>query len=220
MKNKTLLLAIASLGFGTAGITALCPQNADAADHAEAPGTQADPIADINDLYAWHTADSLVAIVTFNPLMAAASAAQYDGDVRYVVHIDNDGDIDNGAEVEIDVRFGQNTAGAWGVRAMGLPGGTAMLSGAVDSTISEGDYHLYAGQKDDPFFFDLAGFNSTLASDNADGSVDFSGFGGTPVDALAGLNTMAIVLEFPSAAVANGTNSLNIWATSSRAAAQ
>jgi hypothetical protein len=161
-----------------------------------------------------------VAIVTFNPFMAAGAAPQYDGDVNYVVHIDNDGDVDNGAEIEIDVRFGQNGAGDWGVRATGLPGATSSLTGAVGMTHTEGETSLFAGKRDDPFFFDLAGFNSTLDLANADGSVDFSGFGGTPVDALAGLNTMAIVLEVPRSAVANGANPLNVWATTGRAAAQ
>jgi len=158
----------------------------------------------------------VVAIITYNPFMAAGGAPLYDGDVDYVVHIDNDGDLSNGAEHMIHVRFGQNGAGDWGVQASGLPGMANPLSGAVDTQITEGDYDVWAGPSDDPFFFDQAGFLSTLDSANSDGSVDFAGLGGTPVDALAGLNVMSIVLEFPRAATADGATTIDMWATTAR----
>lgn len=213
MQLKLPLLGLAAAGGLAFG---LWLPAADAADHAEAPGTMADAPADLNDLYAWHTADSVVAILTYNPFIAAGGDAVYDADVDYVVHVDNDGDLTNGAEHMIHVRFGQNGAGDWGVQASGLPGLATALSGAVDTQIAEGDYTLWAGLADDPFFFDLAGFNSTLDTANADGSVDFDGLGGTPTDALAGLNTMAIVLEFPRAATADGATTIDVWATSAR----
>lgn len=220
MKTRNRMLVLAGLAGGTFGLYGALAPTADAADHAEAPGASADQAADIGDFFAWHTADSVVAIITYNPFMAAGGAALYDGDVNYVVHIDNDGDLANGAEHQIDVRFGQNGDGDWGVRAKGLPGSTEDLVGAVGENLAMGDYELYAGATDDPFFFDQAGFLSTLDLGNADGSVDFAGLTGTPVDALAGLNVMSIVLEFPRAAAADGADTLNLWATTGRTAPQ
>ena len=75
---------------------------------------------------------------------------------------------------------------------------------------------VFAGQRDDPFFFDQGGFLSTIDINNADGSVDFAGLSGTPIDAVAGTNVVAIAVEFPSADVENGANDINIWATTAR----
>jgi len=220
MKTWNRMLVLGGLAAGALGLYGAFAPTADAADHAEAPGASADQAADIGDFYAWHTADSVVAIITYNPFMAAGGAPLYDGDVNYVVHIDNDGDLSNGSEHQIDVRFGKNGSDEWGVRATGLPGSMDALMGGVGTNIAMGDYELFAGASDDPFFFDQAGFLSTLDQGNDDGSVDFAGLGGTPVDALAGLNVMAIVVEFPSAAAAGGADTLNLWATTGRAAAQ
>ena len=219
MNKRNLLLALASLGLGAASIFALRPVPADAADHTEAPGTTADQVADLTDFYAWHTADSLVTALDFGPFLTAGGAPLYDKNVNYVIHIDNDGDLSNGSEIDIDVRFGRNDANGWGVRATGLPGAAYPLVGAVNTVITDGDYSLFAGLRDDPFFFDLAGFQSTLNVANSDASLDFSALSGAPVDAFAGFNVMSIVLEFPSAAAADGATTIYAWATSGRAPA-
>ena len=117
--RKTRLIAL-TLGVG--GVLALGTSGVFAADHAEAPGTQADSAADISDFYAWHTADDkVVAVIDFAGLAAAGDPATYDADVLYGIHIDNDGD--NEPDLDVWVRFGQNGAGEWGVQVVDLPGG-------------------------------------------------------------------------------------------------
>jgi hypothetical protein len=51
-----------------------------------------------------------------------------------------------------------------------------------------GDIKVFAGPREDPFFFDLVGFNRSIAAD----SLLFTG-----VDAFRGKNINAIVVEFP-----------------------
>lgn len=86
------------------------------------------------------------------------------------------------------------------------------------------DVTVQAGIFDDPFFFDLTGFISTIANldDPDQGPIDLafrSLTGVTENDDLAGLNTMAIVVEMPAAeALADNPDGfLQIWATTGRA---
>ncbi len=177
-----------------------------AADHADAPGAAADPLADIADFFAFHTEDGkLVAILTFQPLMAPGAAASWDADLLYGIHIDTD--MDAVADKDVWVRFGQDAEGAWGMHVDGLPGTSAPLVGAVDTALEADGLRAWAGVKDDPFFFDMQGLNDTLAT----GTLSF-----TATDALAGLNVQAIVLEMDQAAAADGADTVSLWATTHR----
>ncbi|MEN0060830.1 MAG: DUF4331 family protein [Myxococcota bacterium] len=177
-----------------------------AADHAEAPGAAADAAADIADFYAWADGGRLTTIITFAGLTPAGGAATYDADVLYTVHIDNDGD--NVSDIDVLVRFGQNGAGEWGVQAEGLPGAAGPLSGAVNTTLEAEGYQLYAGLRDDPFFFDLAGYTDTLTT----ATLSFD----STRDSFAGTNVTALVLEGPVDGYLDGGTSLNVWATTAR----
>jgi len=180
-----------------------------AADHSEAPGTQADNAADIADFYAWHEGNKLVAIMTYGGLQAtsAEQTATYDENVLYTVHIDSNGD--QAADKNVNVRFGKNGAGDWGVQVENLPGATGTVSGAVNGTIDAGNgLSVYTGLRDDPFFFDLEGFNQTLAT----GTLAFDG----TRDSVAGLNVSSIVLEMDLAAASNGSDTLAVWASTGR----
>ena len=173
------------------------------------PGTQADPAADIADLYAWHDGDKLIAALTYAGLQAptAGQTATYDDDIVYVIHIDNDGD--NLADIRVQTRFGQNDQGQWGVQVRNLPGIAGRVSGPVETVIDAGnDLSVFAGLREDPFFFDLEGFNDTLAS----GTLMFD----NTRDSVAGLNVSAIVLEMDLDAATNGTGTANMWATTGR----
>ncbi len=175
-----------------------------AADHAEAPGTQADPAADIADLYAWYAGDDVTVALTFAGLGAAGGTATYDADVLYQIHFDSD--ADNIADSSIDLRFGMSDDGAWGVQAT-MPDGT-VVHGAVGESFVSGDVSIFAGLREDPFFFDLGGFRTTLST----GTLSFD----STRDALAGTNVTSLVVEFPRASVDDGGDLVSIWATTSR----
>lgn len=214
MHKKTLLTACAAAGLAL-GATVLGVQTPQAADHAEAPGTQADASADIADYYAWHTGTgTIVNVITFAPFGATTGTGVYDADVLYGVHVDLD--ADNVADSDMWFRFGQNGAGDWGIQAtLSDPLGTIVIDGAVETNIAHEilpgqDINLWAGVADDPFFFDATGFNDTLAT----GTLAFTG-----ADGVAGLNVTAIVIETPApldSSTFQPITSFQTWATTSR----
>ena len=192
MRRLSLLL---TFGLGGPALTS---------DHGEAPLSSADPAADIADFYAWHTGDgTLVAIVTF---AAGAGGALYDADVLYGIHIDNDGD--SVADVDIWARFGQDADGAWGLQVTDLPGSTGVMTGPVDTQITDGLVSVWVGERDDPFFFDITGFADTLATGNISFDASRDGF--------AGGNVTALVVEMSTAAATGSAHQVQMWTTTGR----
>ena len=212
--NKLTKLAIVGLG---AVALLLADDGVHAADHAEAPGAGADPAADIADFYAWHTDnDTLVAVVTFAGLGAPGDAAVYDNDVLYGIHIDTD--FDHEPDTNIWCRFGDNGLDAAdenfmrGVQCLNVPGAAGPLEGPVDGDpIVDADNEnvkAWAGLREDPFFFDLTGYQETLDT----GTIAFD----SNRDDFAGTNVTAIVIEMDAAAAAADGTQLQIWATTGR----
>lgn len=183
-----------------------------AADHAEAPGTRADVEADIADVYAWIDGGKLITITTFagGPVAGLPSAqpTSFDPRVLYTVHIDNDGD--NLSDIDVNTRFGQNPGGVWGVQVENLPGARrpTVFGPAGHAFGAGGNLKVYTGLRDDPFFFDLQGFRETLMTETL--SFDSSR------DSFAGLNVKAIVLEMSLAAASNGSDTIQVWASTGR----
>ena len=197
-------------------LAATLPCAALAADHVEAPSASADPAADIADFYAWHTADGRIeAIITFAGAGSSADGGVYDADVLYGIHIDNTGD--SVADHDIWIRFGQDGAGNWGVQVEGLPGADAeVVSGPVETVIPAGEHlNIWAGQAEDPFFFDLEGYQAVLASGSLFDKGGALAFDSTR-DFFAGLNVTAIAVEMDAESVVDAFNQVQIWATTSR----
>lgn len=188
-------------------IALCCAVPASAADHLDAPGTQTDQAADITDLYAWHTeGGSLVAIVGIAGAGTTTDTATLDPEVLYGVHIDNDGD--NVADIDIWVRYAQNADGEWGMQITNLPGADGVLVGPVGEMWGAPGVRGWTGVSDDPFFFDFQGFQDTLLSATLsfDSSRDF----------FTNLNITAIVLEMDLDAASGGSETFQVWATTSR----
>jgi hypothetical protein len=177
-----------------------------AADHVDSPNAKGDAAGDITDVYAWAEGDSVTAIVAFAGLAESGEPATYDADVLYGLHVDNDGDGES--DHDIWIRFGQNDAGEWGVQVTGLAGQDAVV-GPVDEVIdAELGQRVYAGLRDDPFFFDLEGFRDTLMT----GTLSFQ----NDRNFFAGVNVTAIVIEASRDQLANGDEPFTIWATTRR----
>ena len=200
---KKTLIAIA-LG-AVAVVVGTSVHNADAADHLD-PNDRvaAGDAADIADLYAWHDGGRVRTILTFAGPVPAGTDAAFDRNVLYSIHID--GDDDNlDPDISIQARFAQNGAGDWGVWVQNVPGADADVVGAIDTNMTSGDAMVFAGQTDDPFFFDLQGFGEVLTS------ADLSDFDPSR-DFFAGQNINAIAIEFPASALGI-TGPYNMWAT-------
>lgn len=185
-----------------------------AADHREAPAISGRPVADLNDLYAFRDdQDRLVLIMTVNPLSEPDFAGTYafSPDVLYRFAIDStsDGNTDRG----ISIVFGRPTApGEQTFRArfpgaLVINGRTTPPSQPNDPIIVQGppgtDIQIFAGPRDDPFYFDGVGFNRVRAGDP-------DGFRG--IDSFAGLNVSAIVIAVPPERLSGGATDLQISA--------
>ena len=174
-----------------------------AADHAEAPEATLNPPADIADYYAWHEGTQLNLIVTFGPASAPGTPAAFNSNILYTLHFDTD--ADNVSDVEIYARFAQDSAGDWGVQVTGAD--TAVVSGAVDTVLTQGDTSVWAGLTDDPFFFDQTGFRETVAT-------GVLAFDNTRND-FAGLNVTSIVVALPVTSIIGDGTTFQTWATTS-----
>jgi hypothetical protein len=195
---------------------------ADAADHldppartnptATPPGT--DRAADIADLYAWHDSDADTATVVltfFGPNPADDDmTVSCDPDVLYTIHFDTDGaDTDYASDIDVHARFGEDDVGNCFLQVENLPGaGGATVQTRVEHVTQAGGAMVYAGLRDDPFFFDLTGFQTTLMTGTLSFEVDR--------DFFALRNASALVIEMPLTAVSATGGSFRVWATSSR----
>ena len=159
---------------------ALAAGGALAADHRDGTLATSDPSADLNDVYLFtnpNDASELVAILTFHP--DAPRNARFSDAVEYRMH------FDNGAE------GGRNTItctfpDGLNVRCSGL-GETLSVEGPIERTVSDGDIRVFAGLRDDPFFFDGPAFNRT----RADVAPRFTDPG---VNSFGSFNTLIIAL--------------------------
>jgi Domain of unknown function (DUF4331) len=198
-----LMVVIATVG--VLAFAGTIPAIVSAADHLDAPGLTppgGDTRLDINDVYAFRSpsnASKAVLIMTVNPLAGVLNDGTFRSGAAYDFKVDSDGDAKE--DVTYRVTFGApNASLAQSVRLRAMPtGGTAtvLATGSTGQNIPvRGGGTIKAGVFDDPFFFDLNGF---LALDFCNPGTNF----------FTGLNTSAIVLEVPRAAL--GGNQVGVW---------
>lgn len=170
-----------------------------ASDHLDAPSLSGNGQVDLNDLYAFQApgaSGNSVLILTVNPFAGSMSPTNFATDVSYDFNVDINGDA------VADVTYRANFSGAGQNQTYTVTrNGASFINGStgINATNGSGATAL-AGNFDDPFFFDLAGFNN--------------GFNFTGTDAFAGANVSAIVLELPSADF--GATNVGVWAATSR----
>ncbi|HKJ15792.1 MAG TPA: DUF4331 family protein [Xanthomonadales bacterium] len=184
-------------------LTAAMASTAFAADHLDAPLVQNDPASDINDIYTFvnpNDTDELILVMTVNPI--ANSATRFSDVVAYRFNI---GNADGEESITCTFTRPDETFLSQDVNCI-APGGRS-VSGAIGATRQNGDMRVYAGLRDDPFFFDLQAFNDTVAS-------QAPAFTDPGTDFFAGLNTLAIVVGIDNsvfAPAAGGDIVLSVW---------
>lgn len=215
LRKATLALGAAAVAVGGLGaIPAL------GADHRDAPLAQGSPALDINDVYAF-TANggNLVVAMTVNPLTSPAGtgALKLDPEATYILKFDTNGDAvadiagkiwvsGNGAVQDISWGDAVNANAVSHDRSVDTPHPAGKTSaGSAVTTVTNGvGGKLYIGPRDDPFFFDLAGFQNGLK---------FTG-----VDTFKGTNVTAIVVEIPKAVIGGAAPSgqVGVWAATTK----
>lgn len=197
-------------------------QFAPAADHRDPP-QRTDPTvdntpdfaADIADVFAFHTTDKLVLILTFAGPMPKSAGATYDRDVLYKLNISNSAPRTT-TDIPIRIRFGQDRSksNAYGIQIAGIPntnGGNALV-GPVEADNTVDGVRFRAGLFDDPFFFDLQGFLDSKMTGNL--SID------STRDFFADSNDTAIVIEIPRDRIGDGSAPVDVWAETLRLGGQ
>jgi Domain of unknown function (DUF4331) len=195
-----------------------------AADHADAPAVTG-KTSDITDVYAFQsptTPTNMVLVVNIQGLLApsATAAAKFDPETMVEINIDNSTTKDNIEDLVIQTTFENGKVQVYGpakpiqtglkstlINASTKVEGAITAYGAAPSITDQNGMKVFAGPRDDPFFFDLTQYKKIIAT-------TATGFNNPGADTFAGTNVMSIVVELPKSVL--GTGSVNIWATSNR----
>lgn len=218
MKRKKLLLtAFAVTALITGGIIY-------AADHIDAPGVTGQT-TDITDLYVFRSpvnTNNLVFVADIQGLMspAATATAKFDENNIIEFNIDNTGDMVEDLVIQSKYDAATNKMYVFGPVAPSATGLTSKLQGNPTAEVTVTPYtsatpviatgstgiQVFAGPRDDPFYFDLTQFNKIITG-------MATSFNNPGTDAVAGTNVMSVVLEVPKSLVGNiaATNTINVW---------
>ncbi len=166
MRKLGSVIAVAGvLGFG-----ALISHRAHAADHLDSDSLAGNPLADINDVYAWMSGTKLDLVMTVSP--ADVGTLSFGPSVQYAFHLTSKAALtevgtSSGTTSTVICTFASSTSvqcwltGATGNvvdYVTGDPSATAGLASA-DSKL-----RVFAGRRSDPFFFDLSGFRAVVTA--------------------------------------------------------
>jgi hypothetical protein len=204
-----------------------------AADHRDAPGVTADPAADITDLYTWTDQGNAIFVLNVTPL--AMASTKFSNKVQYVIHTESSMSYGQaGQKTDIIVTFDANQkASVWVGDKDYVTGDASVMTGLASA---DGKFKVFAGLRDDPFFFNLEGFKETVniingalpslvfdaagcpKLDAASSTVLVmklnTGVNGTaPVDFFGGTNVLSIVLSIDKSLLNTGGPILRSWAS-------
>jgi Domain of unknown function (DUF4331) len=195
-----------------------------AADHADAPAVTG-KTSDITDVYAFQSptnSSNMVLVVNIQGLLApsATGAAKFDPETMVEINIDNSSTKDNVEDLVIQTTFENGKVQVYGpakpiqtglkstlINSATKVEGSITAYAASPSIANQNGMQVFAGPRDDPFFFDLTQYKKVIAG-------TATSFNNPGADTFAGTNVMSIVIELPKTLL--GTGSINIWATSNR----
>jgi hypothetical protein len=195
-----------------------------AADHIDAPavtGPSSQSLGnDITDVYAFQSPANnanLVLVGNTQGLLSpgATAGASFDENVMYEFNIDNNGDNVEDLLIQCIVKngmlrvIGPAATNTPGIASTIIKNGlvtearvTAYGSSPVVGTNANG-IKVFAGPRDDPFFFDLGRFKEVIGGTQ-------TSFRNPGVDAFAGTNVMSLVVEVPKSLLGTSPN-INVW---------
>lgn len=161
------------------------PLTSHAADHLDSPAVATNPMADVADLYTWMTTDAKTINLALTMSPADDGTRSFGPSVLYAFHLTSrPGFNEAGTESKVICKFASNTSGeCWVVSPSGdtldyVKGDFSATAGVASTS---GKLRVFAGQRSDPFFFNLAGF---LTAQN---SVEKACGGGTTPAACPGV---------------------------------
>lgn len=195
-----------------------------ASDHKDGPITGAHPPIDIADLYAFRSPtdpEKLVLVMDVRGFIPPAEAAstRFDPRLLYQFLIDTDGDaVEDGIIQAQAVGTGADQVMRFrGLAPPRMTGSAHQVLPAVAVTVpvtttgearvaTGGGLTVFAGVRDDPFFFDFARFQQ-IRQENA------QSFRVPGMDTFAGTNVLSLVVELPISLLGGGVPELGVWAS-------
>ena len=190
-----------------------------AADHIDAPAITNKP-ADITDVYVFRAGDAgnMVFVANTQGLRTpgATADAKFDEGTMIEFNIDNTGDNVEDLVIQCVAKNGKMKV--YGPAAPKITGTISYLnvnklSVQTDITtygqepvigLGDNGIRVFAGPRDDPFFFDLVRFRQVIAG-------QASSFNNPGNDTFAGTNILALVVEVPKSLL-NSSGTINVWA--------
>ena len=217
-KRKVLLTVLAAVVAVTGGIIY-------AADHLDAPAVS-NQTTDITDVYVFNgeNTNNLVFVANTQGLLSpsATGAAKFDEKTLIEFNIDNNGDNVEDLVLQAIVMngkmrvYGPYRPTATGTRSVIVPSAFTVQAditpyGQAAKIGEENGIKVFAGPRDDPFFFDLVQYQKVITG-------AASGFNNPGDDTFKGTNVMSIVIEVPKSRLGAGsTGALSVWAESKKA---
>jgi hypothetical protein len=229
MKRLTSIARRAILATALTALFAL-PGRTIAADHADSPSASQDPGADIADVFAFLDPNDnskvclIMTVHGFIPPGEAMSFATFDPNVRFRFGINDAGDVN--ADKFIDVIFAPKRAGAGDpqIATVTLPNGKTFDAASTAVTdapqpnppviTKKQGVTFFAGETDDPFFFDLPAFTlfiQSVVKGHPDPTIFNRGR-----DTFAGYNVLAIALEIPAVQLKGKSNKIGVFGLTQR----
>ncbi|MCE9578872.1 MAG: DUF4331 domain-containing protein [Deltaproteobacteria bacterium] len=232
---------MATLGLAaTYALVGRAPES-QAADHkdSDALAMAANHAADLNDVYAWMTADASKVNLVMTVAPFAAAGDTFGTDILYAFHVNAQafGSMTPDPETKIICKFASNTSVQCWVGANEYVSGDPSAAAGISST--DGKVKVFAGLRADPFFFNLDGFKHTVATvqgatlppDDGKGCYNLGALGPTVAgllskdtagtaagtDTFAGAKTLAIVVQVDKTLLtATGKPILSVWASTNQ----
>lgn len=215
---------------------------APAADHLDGAGMMkpTPSEADITDVFTWMDGGKVVLVMNVAPL--ATNTSKFSDKVQYVFHTESTAAFGSlGKKMDIIATFeADQTIQVW-LGDQDYVTGDAKATTGLKS--QKGMFTVFAGLRDDPFYFNLDGFKAAVtAVDAAEASLtfDIAGCptldaatsaalvkalgtdpnsvppGGPAKDFFSGKNVLSIVLTIDKAAVTSGGPYLNVWGSTNQ----
>jgi hypothetical protein len=216
-KRKIFITVFVCLVVAAAGILY-------AADHIDAPAVTNKP-TDITDVYVFRgqNPDNMVFVANTQGLLSPAATADagFDENTLIEFNIDNNGDNVEDLVIQCIAKNGKmkvygpakpkvtGTISYLNINKLSVQTDITKYGQEAMSATGDNGVKVFAGPRDDPFFFDLVRFRQVIAG-------TASSFNNPGSDTFAGTNVMSIVVEVPKSLLgSNGT--INVWAESKSA---
>jgi len=249
---KLSLGKAALLGLALTTVPLLMHSRARGSDHADTPAIAAMPGVDLSDVFIFPSptnSNNVVLAMCVHPLIppGGGPSVVFDPNVLYQFKIDNTGD--SVEDLVIQAKF----TGTGPSQQVSISFGKPLMLGTVteqlapDSVIgtintpftTSNGLKVFAGAREDPFFFDLAQFLTILPDRASPLGPTFTNTSGNAVsttpsdpdqpmagtfrpagqarDFLKGFNVLAIVVEVPKFDITGGgSGKIRVWCTTSK----